>query len=320
MELGYTLSSEETGPRDLVRFAARAEEVGFAFAMLSDHFHPWIDQMGHSPFVWSVLGAVAEATQRLRVGTAVTCPTMRTHPAVIAQAAATTALLFEGRFLLGVGSGENLNEHVIGGRWPTTAERQEMLREAVGVIRHLWEGGERDWSGKHYTVEDARIYDLPQPLPQILVAAAGPQSARLAAEVGDGLIGTDPDSELVTAFTEAGGRGRPVYGQLAVCWAETEDRAREVAHQAWPLAGIPGPIRSELRRPKEFEALTDLVTPEQVAEKMPLGPDPARHAAAIEEFAKAGFTHVWVHQVGPDQEGFFRFYQHQVLPQLRRAA
>ncbi|HEX6348868.1 MAG TPA: TIGR03557 family F420-dependent LLM class oxidoreductase [Candidatus Dormibacteraeota bacterium] len=320
MELGYTLSSEETGPRDLVRYAARAEEAGFSFAMISDHFHPWIDEMGHSPFVWSVLGAVAEATQRLRVGTAVTCPTMRIHPALVAQAAASTALLFEGRFMLGVGSGENLNEHVIGGRWPVTAERQEMLREAVSLIRHLWEGGERDWKGEHFTVEDARIYDLPEPLPQILVAVAGPKSARLAAEIGDGLIGTDPQRKLVEAFRQAGGGGRPIYGQLAVCWAETEERAREIAHGAWPLAGVPGPVRSELRRPKEFAAVCSLVTPEQVAAKMPLGPDPAKHAAAVVEFARAGFDHVWVHQVGPDQDGFFRFYEREVLPQLQRAA
>lgn len=320
MELGYTLSSEETGPRDLVRYAARAEEAGFSFAMISDHFHPWIDEMGHSPFVWSVLGAVAEATQRLRVGTAVTCPTMRIHPVLVAHAAASTALLFQGRFMLGVGSGENLNEHVIGGRWPATAERQEMLREAVRLIRHLWEGGEQDWRGDHYKVENARIYDLPEPLPQILVAAAGPKSARLAAEIGDGLIGTDPQPELVEAFRQAGGGRRPIYGQLAVCWAETEERAREIAHRAWPLAGVPGPVRSELRRPKEFAAVCSLVTPDQVAATMPLGPDPTRHAAAIADFARAGFDHVFVHQVGPDQRGFFRFYEREVLPQLQRAA
>jgi coenzyme F420-dependent glucose-6-phosphate dehydrogenase len=319
LELGYSLSSEEHGPRDLVRYAVGAEEAGFGFAMLSDHFHPWIDEMGHSPFAWTVLGAIATATSRLRVGTAVTCPTMRYHPVLMAQAAATAGLLFDGRFLFGVGSGENLNEHVIADRWPTVGERLEMLREAIECIRHLWEGGEQSWAGDHYVVEHARIYDLPEPLPPILVAATGAKAARLAAEVGDGLIAVEPDAKLVKAYEDAGGRGHQKLGQVAVCWAPSREEAESTAARAWPLAGVPGPIRSELRRPKEFAAAAEMVRPEDLRQKLVLGPDPEDHARAIDEFAAAGFDQVFVHQVGPDQEGFFRFYRQEVMPHLKRA-
>src|SRR5436309_4330280 len=210
MELGYTLSSEEHPPNDLVRNARAAEEAGFEFLTISDHFHPWVDAQGQSPFVWSVIGAVAHATERIRLGTGVTCPTIRIHPAIIAQAAATSQVMSEGRFFLGVGTGEELNEHVTGARWPGPQERLEMLEEAIGVLRLLWEGGYQSHYGKHYTVEQARIFTLPDEPPEIAVAASQPNAAELASRVGDALIAVAPDEELVKTF----GKEKPRYGQL----------------------------------------------------------------------------------------------------------
>src|SRR5438067_6844337 len=313
-ELGFSLSSEEQGPNALVAQARRAEEAGFAFALVSDHFHPWVDQQGQSPFGWSVLGGIARETSRLRVGTGVTCPLIRIHPAVVAQAAATAAVMFEGRFFLGVGTGERLNEHVTGERWPAPRERQEMLEEAIAVMRLLWEGGTRSHEGRHYRVEQARVYTLPQPAPPVYVAAVGRRSARLAGRLGDGLISIAPERELVQAFAQGGGAGKPRFGQLTVCWAETEEAARDTAMRWWPNAGLPGSLNSELSTPSQFGQAARLVTPEALAEKIVLGPDPGRHLAAVDAFARAGFDHVYVHQVGPDQEGFFRFHEREVLP------
>src|SRR6266480_606206 len=195
MEIGYALASEEHGPNDLVRNARAAEEAGFTFALISDHFHPWVDTQGQSPFVWSVIGAIAQATERLELGTGLTCPTTRIHPAIIAHAAATVAAMMPGRFFLGVGTGENLNEHVTGARWPLPWERLEMLEEAVDVIRKLWSGEEITHRGEHYTVEEARLYTLPDERPEIYVAASKPQAAELAGRIGDGLISTAPNEE-----------------------------------------------------------------------------------------------------------------------------
>lgn len=316
LELGYTLSAEEHGPRDLVRYARRAEEAGFSFALVSDHYHPWIDRQGHSPFVWSVIGGVAVATERLRLGTGVTCPTIRIHPAIVAQAAATAAAMMPGRFFLGVGSGENLNEHVLGDRWPAASERLDMLGEAVEVIRHLWEGGLTTHRGEHYRVENARIYTLPDEPPPLLVAAAGPNAVALAAAVGDGLISTAPDPDTIAGFDEAGGRGKPRYGQLHVCWAPDEGEAKRTALEWWPNTSLPGDLSAELPLPRHFEQAAQLLDEDAVAEQVVCGPDPERHLDAIREYADAGYDHVYVHQVGPDQEGFFRFYEHEVLPKL----
>jgi G6PDH family F420-dependent oxidoreductase len=316
MELGYKLCSEEHGPRELVRFARRAEEVGFTFAMISDHFHPWTDSQGQSPFVWGVLGAVAEATERLRVGTGVTCPTIRTHPAIIAHAAASAAALMPGRFLLGVGTGENLNEHILGDRWPPPDVRREMLEEALEVIRCLWQGGVRDHRGRHYTVENARLYTLPDEPPPILVAASGPKAAELAGRLGDGLIATSADAELVRRFRQAGGGRKPRYAEVTVCWARSEAAARRTARERWPIAALSGPLVTELALPSHFEAAAKVVTEDAIAKEIVCGPDPERHVAAIRRYAEAGYDHVWVHQVGPDQEGFLDFYQREVLPRL----
>jgi len=212
IKLGYALSSEEHAPNDLVRHARLAEQAGFSFALISDHFHPWVDAQGHSPFVWSVIGAIAHATERLELGTGVPCPTTRIHPAIIAQASATAAAMMPGRFFLGVGTGENLNEHILGDRWPPHDLRLERLEEAVHVIRQLWQGGSQSHYGKHYTVENARLYTLPEELPRIVVAASGPLAAEAAGRFGDGLCSTAPKAEIIKAFTGAGGSG-PRYGQ-----------------------------------------------------------------------------------------------------------
>jgi G6PDH family F420-dependent oxidoreductase len=314
-EIGYALSCEEQGPAQLVRNAVRAEEAGFSFALISDHYHPWTDRQGQSPFVWSVIGAIAEATHTLSLGTGVTCPTMRIHPAVIAQAAATSAVMMPGRFFLGVGSGENLNEHIIGEHWPPADIRQDMLEEAVEIIRQLWEGGSQSYHGAYYFVENAQIYTLPREAPPIMVAAAGPSAAELAARVGDGLIGTAPEKELIQGFHDAGGSG-PTYGQITVCWVPDEPAARKIAHEWWPNAAIKGELGQELPLPRHFEQAAGSVTEEDVAQAVICGPDPERHIEGIRKYIDAGYTHVYVHQVGPDQEGFFNFYSDRVLQKL----
>ena len=315
-EIGYALSSEEHPPNDLVRYARRAEETGFTFALISDHYHPWVDRQGHSPFVWSVIGGISQSTERLRVGTGVTCPTIRIHPAVIAQAAATAAAMMPGRFFLGVGSGENLNEHILGDRWPPTDVRLEMLEEAVEVIRLLWQGGTKSHWGRYYMVENARVYTLPEEAPQIMVASSGAKSGELAGRIGDGLVGTSPSEEVFQAFEAGGGSGKPRYGQITVCWAEDEAEARRTAYEVWPNAGVKGELSQELPSPAHFEQAAQMVTEDDVAESIVCGPDPERHLEMIRTYADAGYDHVYVHQVGPDQEGFFRFYEAEVLPRL----
>ena len=318
MNLGYQLSSEEHPAADLVGYARRAEETGFSYAVISDHLHPWLHRQGQSPFVWSVLGAIAQVTKRLRVGTAVTAPIRRTPPYLVAHAAATVTTMMPGRFFLGVGSGENLNEHVIGEWWPPSETRREMLEEAVDVIRKLWAGGTVEHFGKHYTVDNARIYSRPLEPPAIMVAAGGKDGAELAARIGNGLIGTAPSEELVQAFEEAGGKGKPRYAQIDVCVAEDEAEARRIAHAQWAApAAIPPRLLTKLRVPADFQAVADLVTEEQVSEKVICGADPDEHLAKLQEFAEAGFDHVHVHQVGSDQETFFRFYERDVLPRAR---
>jgi coenzyme F420-dependent glucose-6-phosphate dehydrogenase len=315
--VGYTLSSEEFGPSDLIRFAARAEEAGFDFASISDHFHPWVGRQGNSPFVWGVLGGIAQATERIRVGTGVTCPTVRVHPTIVAQAAATAAAMLPGRFWLGVGSGENLNEHIVGEGWPQTAVRQERLEEAVEVIRLLWEGGLQSHHGKHYTVENARLYTLPEEPPPIYVATAGERATELAGRIGDGMFGLVPDSSVIEQFEQAGGRGKPKLGQVHVCWAEEEGEARKTALEWWPNAVVSGSLPWELPLPAHFEEATEWADEDAIAEQVVCGPDPEPHVAAIKEFIDAGYDHVYFHQVGPDQEGFIRFAERELLPRLR---
>jgi coenzyme F420-dependent glucose-6-phosphate dehydrogenase len=316
MEIGYSLSTEEHRPLDLVEHACRAEDAGFAFALVSDHFHPWVDRQGESPFVWSVLGALAVTTKRLRIGTGVTCPTIRLHPAIVAQAAATAASMLPDRFFLGVGTGENLNEHILGDRWPSSAERRDMLGEAIEVMRELWTGELCSYDGHFYVVDNARIYTLPTSAIEVMVAAGGPEAAELAAEAGDGLISTAPEKELVEQYAKAGGQG-PRYGQLTVCWAESEAEARRTALEWWPNAGLRGTLSQELPLPSHFEAAAEMVTEDDIAEAVACGPDENDHLERIEAFAQAGFDHVYIHQVGPDQAGFFDFYENRVLQEAR---
>jgi coenzyme F420-dependent glucose-6-phosphate dehydrogenase len=314
MELGYQLSSEEHPAPDLVGYAQRAEEVGFSYAVISDHFHPWTHRQGQSPFVWSVLGAIAQVTTRLRLGT-VTAPIRRTPPYLVAHAAATTSTLLPGRFFLCVGSGENLNEHVTGEWWPPGEVRREMLEEAIEVLKKLFAGENVQHFGRHFVVDNARLYSRRLEPPAIVVAAMSKRAAELAGQVGDGMIAVAPEPELVRTFEESGGEGKPRYGQIDVCVAEDEAEARRVAHAQWAApAAVPGRLLAKLRVPGDFEAVAELVSEEQVAEKVVCGADPDRHLARIREFADAGFDHVHVHQVGADQEGFFRFYETEVLP------
>lgn len=316
LELGFKLSAEEHPAPDLVRYARLGEEAGFSFAALSDHFHPWTSRQGQSPFAWAVLGGVAEATERLRVGTAVTCPTIRTHPAVVAHAAATVATMLPGRFFLGLGTGENLNEHVLGDRWPTPGRRREMLEEAVQVIRGLWRGELFDHHGRFYTVEGARLYSRPDEPPPILIAGSGTVAAELAGRIGDGFIGVAPDRELLQAFDRGGGAGKPKYAEIDVCWAAVEAEARKTALEIWPNTSIPGELAAELPLPRHFEQAAKMVYQDDVGEKVVCGPDAERHLARIRDYAQAGYDHIWIHQVGPDQEGFFEFYGQEVLPKI----
>jgi G6PDH family F420-dependent oxidoreductase len=315
---GYALSCEEHPPGALVRNARAAEDAGFDFAMISDHYHPWTDRQGNSPFVWSVIGAIGQVTDRMSLGTGVTCPTIRMHPAIVAQAAATAAAMMPGRFWLGVGTGEALNEHVLGDGWPSAGMRREMLDEAVAVIRALWRGEVTYHRGSHYTVEGARIYTLPEAPPPIYVAASGPRATELAGRIGDGLVSLAPDREIVELFESSGGAGKPRIGQVEVCFATDEAEARRTAHEWWPQTALGGELSQVLPMPAHFEQAAATVRPEDVAEKVTCGPDPDRHARAVQEFVDAGYDHVYVHQIGPDQAGFLRFYAQEVLPRLRQ--
>lgn len=317
--IGYALSSEEHAPSDLVRYAQQAEESGFTFALISDHFHPWVDRQGHSPFVWGVIGGIARATEELRLGTGVTAPITRIHPAIVAQAAATAASMMPGRFFLGVGSGENLNEHILGGEWPPPGRRLEMLEEAIEIMRLLWRGGLQSFRGRHYTVDRARIYTLPEQPPPVVVAAKGERAVELAGRVGDGLVGVGPDPELIRSFEKAGGEGKPRYGQVHVCWAESEAAARRTAREWWPNTALKGNLTVDLATPEEFERAVEKITEDEVAESVTCGPDPERHLETIREYVEAGYDNVYVHQIGPDQDGFFRFYETEILPALNEA-
>jgi G6PDH family F420-dependent oxidoreductase len=319
VSFGYTLSSEEHDPATLVENAGLAERAGFDFLSISDHFHPWIDRQGHSPFVWGVIGGIASTTDRIRLSTGVTCPTIRIHPAIIAHAAATAACLMPGRFTLGLGTGENLNEHILGQRWPEYEVRVEQLTEAVDVIRALWSGEITSHHGRHYTVENTRIYDVPDPLPQIVIAAGGPRSAEVAARIGEGLYVSSPEQETIEAYRDAGGDG-PVFGQVGVCWDPSREDAIRTVHEIWPTGSIPGESSQELPMPAQFEALASLVTPEQVAESFACGPDVGKILEAVQEALDAGVTNVYLHQIGPRQAEFLRIAEQELLPELRTRA
>lgn len=316
---GLTLSSEEHGPQELVDLAARAEAAGFEFASISDHFHPWVSEQGHSPFVWSVLGAIAASTERLELGIGVTCPLVRIHPAIVAQAAATTSLLFDGRFFLGVGTGEALNEHVLGHRWPPPHARRDMLEEAVDVMRQLFIGDTVDHHGRYYDVENARLFDPPaQPVP-IIVSGFGAKSAELAGRIGDGYWGNAPERELLDAFERGGGNG-PRYAQLNVCWANDEDDARETVLRIWPNAGLPGQLSQDLPTWTHFEEASQIVTKDVATKSVPCGPDVVGALLdSVRKYVDAGYDHLYFHQIGPDQQGFLDLWARELRDALTAA-
>ncbi|UBU11787.1 TIGR03557 family F420-dependent LLM class oxidoreductase [Nonomuraea gerenzanensis] len=313
---GYFLSCEEHGPQELVRQAKAAERAGFEALWISDHFHPWLDAQGQAPFVWSVIGALAEATS-LPITTAVTCPLVRTHPVVIAQAAATTAALTGGRFRLGVGTGEALNEHVVESRWPPLSERLEMLEEAIELMRELFTGKLVTHRGRHYRVDTARLYTLPEEPAPIVVSGLGEKSIALAGRLGDGYVSVAPDADAVRAFREAGGTGKPALGGLKACYAADEAAARKTVHRLWPTQGIKGEAAQLLPLPRHFEQLAEMVSEDEAVAGSPVGPDPEVHAQAIKQYVDAGFDEVYVNQIGPEQDAFFDFYEREVLPRVR---
>ena len=317
VKIGYFLSSEEWGPQEQLEQAQMAEEAGFEALWISDHYHPWNDEQGNSPFVWSVIGGLSQATSHVKVVTAVTCPTMRIHPAIIAQATATSAVMLPGRFEFGVGTGENLNEHIFGDKWPSTDVRLEMLEEAIEVIRLLWEGGVKDHEGQHYYVENARLYTLPDEPPPILVSGFGPKAIRLAAKIGDGYINVVPDAEMLDLFRSSGGGGKPAHGAFKVCYGQDEAEARKIAHRIWPNDLLPGELAQELPTPAHFEQAAQLVTEKMVAEAIPCGPDPEPHWELIRRYIDAGYDEVYVQQIGPNQKEFFDVYEKEILPEFR---
>lgn len=315
--VGYFASAEEHNGTELVAGAVAAEQAGFDKLWVSDHFHPWTDAQGQAPFVWAVLGAVAQVTD-LEITTSVTCPTVRIHPAIIAQASATVAAMAEAksgrpRFNLGVGAGEALNEHILGHTWPGAGVRLEMLAEALEVIRALWSGEPVNHDGDYYTVDRARIYTLPTTPPPILVSAFGPKAVAVAAQIGDGYVNVTPDAEMLRAYRDGGGKGVAQAG-VKVCWAETVDAAIEQGHRLWANELIPGEAIVELPTPADFGAVSSLVTRDMFAESITCGPDPKAHISAIEEYFDAGYDEVFVGQMGPDQQGMIDFYAREVLP------
>ena len=318
MRIGYKLCSEERDPAGLVADARAAEAAGFDFAAISDHFHPWIDAQGQSPFVWTALGAIASATDHLTIGTAVTCPTVRMHPALVAQAAATTACLLPGRFFLGVGTGERLNEHIYGDPWPAIATRRDMLREAVEVLHRLWTGDLVNHQGDYFSVDGARIYTLPERRIPVYVAAGGAESGSLAAEIGDGLIVSGASQEALDAYDADAGIG-PRMTEIIVNVDDSEERALRTLRDRWPNPGIPGELSAELPLPRHFEQAADPIEPADLRDMATIGTDPKPYVHKLNELQRMGFTHVFLHQVGSDQDAFFGFATDALLPAARAA-
>lgn len=316
IQFGYKLMSETTGPRELVRNAKLAEDAGFDFVGLSDHYLPWLESHGHSPFAWSVLGAIAEVTERVGIATGLTCPIIRYHPTIIAQAAATIGVMSEGRFTLALGAGERLNEHVVGFGWPHVDHRHEMLREAVEIMRALWEGELYSHSGEYYEVESARVYDLPeQPVP-IVIGISGKKSATLAGELGAGIMAVEADPGAVKDWQAAGGEGAR-YIELAFAYARTDKEGLDLAHKYSRFGALGWEVLAELPGVTSFEGATKFVKPEDLRDSIPHGPDPEPYIAEAKKAVDAGFDHIVLLGVGPDQAGFIRFFEQTLAPRLR---
>lgn len=316
MKIGYFLSCEEYPPAELLEQARGAERAGFEALWISDHYHPWLDVQGQSPFVWSVIGALSQVC-RLPVTTAVTCPTVRIHPAVIAQAAATSAVMHSGRFVLGIGSGEALNEHIFGDAWPGADVRLEMLEESVEVMRKLWGSGFVNHRGRHYTVEHARIYTRPDTPPPIYVSGFGPKSVDLAARIGDGYISTRPDGELVRRFRDGGGGEKPCQAGFKAAYADSEEEGMRIAYERWPNSSVPGELSQVLPSPRHFEQAVELVRPEMMKKSFLCGNSADAHLEMIDRYVGAGFDEIYVANTGPHHQGLFDLYQREVLPRLR---
>lgn len=312
-DFGFFLSGEECGPRQLVQYGQAAEAAGLDRVWISDHFHPWMEVQGHSPFVWTVLGGLA-ATTNLQLTTAVTCPTFRIHPAILAQATATTAAMAPGRFRFGIGSGEALNEHVLGDAWPPVSVRLARLEEAVDVIRQLWTGKTVTHEGRYFTVHDARIFTLPPEPPEILISGFGPEATELAARIGDGWITTSPDAEGMELFRSRN-KGTTQAG-VKICWAATEEEAKQTAYRYWGHQGMGGQASQDLPMWQEFEAMAEQNSPDKVAEHVACGPDPHRAADELRPYLEVGFDELYVSQMGPDQLGGIRFLCDEVFPLL----
>jgi G6PDH family F420-dependent oxidoreductase len=316
MRIGYKLATEGFGPKELIRQAVLAERAGFDFVEMSDHFHPWVEAQGHSAFTWSLLPAIAMKTERIGLVTGVTCPSMRYHPAIIAQAAATMAIISDGRFTLGVGAGERLNEHVTGEGFPALRIRHERFREALEIIRLLWQGGYRSYDGKYLQLEDARVFDLPDDLPVIAVAASGPLSARIAAELGDGLFAVEPDRDLVSGWHRRGGHG-PAYGEMSLAWAPDEQSAVRAVLEKNSFTLTGWKVMAELPGPASFEAAMAAITPDQVRVHFACGPDPKRHLDVAQRYVDAGFDHLVALNAGPDPDGFMDFFASELAGPMR---
>jgi G6PDH family F420-dependent oxidoreductase len=322
---GYTLMTEQSGPRELVRYAVAAEEAGFDFEVSSDHYSPWLTEQGHAPYAWTVLGAVAQATSRVGLMTYVTCPTMRYHPAVVAQKAATLQILAEGRFTLGMGAGENLNEHVVGEGWPAVAERQEMLREAVEIVRALHTGELVDYRGDYFQVDSARVWDLPEEGVEIGLAVAGERAVEALAPLGDHLIAVEPEGSLIESWNGIASRrigsGARAIGQIPICWDPDEDAAVKRAHEQFRWFAGGWKVNADLPTPAGFSGATQFVRPEDVAGSIPCGPDLDKIVESVSAFWEAGFTDIALVQVGDEgQDRFLAEAAGPLLDKLRAAA
>lgn len=315
-KFGYKLMTEEHGPKVLVENAIRAEKAGFDFVSISDHFHPWLESQGHAPFAWSVLGAIAHATDRIGIATGLTCPILRYHPVIVAQAAATIAVMSDNRFTLAVGAGERLNEHVAGVRWPSVPERHEMLGEAIDIFRLLWKGGVHSWNGTHFVVDHAQLYDLPtEPIPVVL-GVSGPSSVTLAAEKGDGIMTTAPDGDLVKSYEAKAGNPSPRYAEAVIAYAPSTEQGLDIAHDRFRFSAFDWSVNSEVPSVQGFEAASQYVRPEDLASKVSAGPDVQTHVQLISKYVDAGFDHIVLTCPGDDQAGFIDFFEQELKPAL----
>jgi len=316
MQIGYKLATEAFDPKEIIRQALAAEEAGFDFVEMSDHYHPWLESQGHSAFTWDLLSYIAAKTSTIGLVTGVTCPSFRYHPAIVAQAAATLAIISDGRFTLGVGAGERLNEHVIGEDWPGVQKRHDRLTDALHIINRLWQGGYQTYEGKYLRVEDARVWDLPETLPNIAVASSGKKSAEIAAALGSGIFGTEPKVEMIKYWKEKGGSG-PAYGEVPLAWAPNEDTAAQAVLEKsrWAVTGWK--VMSELPNPVNFAGATTTVRPEDIKEQFACGPNVDRHVEVAKQFADAGFDHLVLMNAGPDPDGFMQFFKEELGPKLR---